>query len=319
MRRCLSGPGASPFKEPLGRPRALLLLSACLILTSVTVDPRRLQHTVSALAAEPRPGGSEAHARARALIRAELEGAGWVVNDDRFAIPGADGVNLLAVHAQAPLDRPRLLVGAHYDSQEETPGADDNASAVAVLLELARLITPSPADAVQLQLIAYDLEEWGMRGSAHHARLLRLARTPVHGMISLEMLGCCDPRPGSQCLPDALRGHYPDTGDFIAVVGNDASASFTRAVARSMATCPGLKVEMLLLPGDGSAVGGARLSDHSPFWDEGFPALMITDTSFYRNPHYHQPTDTPETLDYGFLARVGEGVLAAVRTLMQGQ
>ena len=135
-------------------------------------------------------------------------------------------------------------------------------------------------------------------------------------MISLEMLGYTDNRPGSQQLPAHLRGLYPDVGNFIGVVGNQASATLLAAVAEALRTVPGLPVEHLAVPGTGTMVPETRLSDHSSFWDCGFPALMVTDTSFLRNPHYHKATDTAATLDYPFLARVTLGVCEAVRGLL---
>jgi hypothetical protein len=130
-------------------------------------------------------------------------------------------------------------------------------------------------------------------------------------MISLEMLGYTDPRPGSQQLPAPLRGLYPDVGNFIGVLGNEASVPLLQVVAGTMKGVPDLPVEFLAVPGDGSLMPETRLSDHSSFWDRGYPALMITDTSFMRNPHYHKASDKPETLDYAFLARVTQGVCEA--------
>jgi Zn-dependent M28 family amino/carboxypeptidase len=234
---------------------------------------------------------------------------------------GIDIINLIA----APLpDRPELplvIVGAHYDSIPTSPGADDNASAVAALLELARwlqprLARPSTELRARIQLVAYDLEEFGLIGSLAHARALKRTNAVVRGMISLEMLGYCDPRPGSQNLPPPLAGLYPDTGNFIGVVANDRSLPLLAQVVRAMQTVPGLPVESMAVTDNGEALPQTRLSDHSSFWDEAYPALMITDTSFFRNPHYHQPTDTPATLDYTFLARVTEGVCSAAWNLL---
>jgi Zn-dependent M28 family amino/carboxypeptidase len=164
-----------------------------------------------------------------------------------------------------------------------------------------------------LLLAAYDQEEYGLVGSRAHCRDVA---GPVAGMLSLEMLGYADGRPGSQRLPAHLAGLYPDTGDFIGVVGNHASRGLVRAVADAMKGAEGLKVEALAVPGVGEALPESRLSDHASFWDAGHPALMVTDTSFFRNPHYHRATDTPDTLDYAFLARVTAGVCLAVGRLL---
>jgi aminopeptidase YwaD len=275
-----------------------------------------LRRHVERLATVPRPPGSAEHSQAQAYITRELEAAGFVVcREVAYDDPGFPCTNLLTEPLPADPTLPLFIVAAHYDSIPNSPGADDNASAVAALLELARWIRPrldvTPCKA-RLQLVAYDLEEYGLIGSFAHARDLKAARTPLVGMISLEMLGYIDARPGSQHLSPQLAGIYPDTGDFIGVVGNEASQDFLQAVVAGMKSVPGLPVEFMLVPGDGSVLPETRLSDHSSFWDHGLPALMITDTSFFRNPHYHQATDTPATLDYEFLAKVTRGVCAAV-------
>jgi Zn-dependent M28 family amino/carboxypeptidase len=168
----------------------------------------------------------------------------------------------------------------------------------------------------RLQLAAYDLEEYGLVGSFLHSRDLSQAGGVVRGMISLEMLAYTDSRPGSQRLPPHLASLYPDVANFIGVVGNEASRDLLRVVVEGMKNINGLPVESLAVPGDGRVVAETRLSDHASFWDRGYPALMITDTSFFRNPHYHRTTDTPETLDYSFLARVTAGVCEAVWRLL---
>jgi len=131
------------------------------------------------------------------------------------------------------------------------------------------------------------------------------------------MLGYTDPRPGGQRLPPQLAGLYPDVGDFIGVIANQASRALVGPVSQELRKIEGLPVQELVVPGDGSALPDSRRSDHASFWDQGRPALMLTDTSFLRNPHYHQPTDTPETLDYPFLARVTAGVCLVVEDLLR--
>jgi hypothetical protein len=135
-------------------------------------------------------------------------------------------------------------------------------------------------------------------------------------MISLEMLGYTDQRPGSQRLPPHLAGLYPDVGNFIGICGNEASRAILDIMVAGMESIEGLPVESIAVPGRGETLPPVRLSDHCSFWDRGYQALMITDTSFMRNPHYHTPSDTPETLDYPFLAKVTAGVFAAVWRLL---
>jgi peptidase M28-like protein len=279
----------------------------------------RLRRHVETLARTPRTPTTPEHRAAAAYIQAGLKRAGFVVREGRSEPGGAmPCINLLTDPLPARPDLPLFVVGAHYDSATETPGADDNASAVAALLELAAWIRPhlDGASACRLQLAAYDLEEYGMIGSLLHAGDLKRAGERVRGMISLEMLGYTDHRPGSQQLPEPVRHLYPDVGNFIGVCGTDDSLDLIQAVAEGMKSVPGLPVECLAVPERGMMMIDVRLSDHSSFWDAGYAALMITDTSFYRNPHYHRPTDTPDTLDYPFLARVTAGVCAAVRRLI---
>jgi Zn-dependent M28 family amino/carboxypeptidase len=280
----------------------------------------RLRAHVEALASAPRPPNTRAHKEAAAYVRQHLGRAGFTVDDMRFSEGGYLCINLAARPIPDRPELPLVLIGAHYDSIPDSPGADDNASAVAALIELARLVRPR-LDAggpwhARLQLIAYDLEEYGMIGSYLHSRDLQRAGKPLRAMLSLEMLGYIDHRRGSQGLPPHLKHLYPDAGNFIGAVGNDASLDLMRVVVEAMKGVPGLPVECLAVPGNGEALPPVRLSDHSPFWDQGFPALMITDTSFFRNPHYHQPSDTPDTLDYPFLAKVTEGVSRAALELL---
>lgn len=280
----------------------------------------RLRQHVDVLAQAPRFPGSRAHRNAQAYIAHHLQSAGFAVQEVGYTIEGFPCTNLVARMLPEQGERPLLVIGAHYDTVPTSPGADDNASAVAALLELARWIGPQLAAAPPrtgcLQLVAYDLEEFGFLGSWQHCAEMEKAGVNLRGMISLEMLGYTDQRPGSQQLPPDLAGRYPKVGNFIGIVSNQDSRELLEVVTQAMKTVNGLPVEFLAVPGRGEALPAVRLSDHSPFWDRGYPALMITDTSFLRNPHYHQPTDTPETLDYPFLAKVTAGVCAAVRQLL---
>jgi Zn-dependent M28 family amino/carboxypeptidase len=288
-----------------------------------TVDRRRLEADVRRLCERPRPAGSGALSDCREFVAAELASAGWHVRRDPFDGHCADGrilpgTNLVARHPRWTASSGAwLCVGAHLDSREETPGADDNASAVAALLEAARCFgaAESCEPATGIELVAFDLEEWGMLGGAEHARRWRESRADLRGMVSLEMLGYCDGRPGSQQLPPELIGRYPSVGDFIGVVGSIGSESLLSRFATGLRGVGGLPVETLLVPDRGETLTAVRLSDHSPFWDAGFAALMVTDTSFLRNPHYHRPSDVPDTLDYEFLGRVTRGVVAALRDI----
>lgn len=292
-------------------------------------DQTLIEEHLELLTAVPRPCHSKELEAARRYVTGLLEDYGWNVRRHDFDVlndvgelnlgENLHGTNLVATrHEKFDSLRPRLCVGAHLDSRPDTPGADDNASAVAALLEIARLIPPTwPDDApLELELVAFDLEENGMLGGREHARQSKVSNVDLRGMVSLEMLGYCDHSPGSQSLPRTLRGLYPDTGNFIAIIGNQISTSLIEQFAMGMESVVELPIEKLQVPENGNGLQATRLSDHSPFWDAGYPALMITDTSFMRNPHYHMPSDTIETLDLQFLRLVTEATVKAVRRLI---
>jgi len=223
-------------------------------------------------------------------------------------------VNLIATRSPTST-APRLIIGAHLDTVPGTPGADDNASGLSAMLEVSRLIAAHPVD-LNLEFVAFTLEELGMLGSTHYAQALRAARGPVLGMLSLEMVGFTESA-GRQQYPWFLRGRYPTIGNYLGLAANTRSRQLLDTVACAMRSIPGLPVETMIVPGNGWIFPECRLSDHSPFWDRGYPAVLVTDTSFFRNPHYHQPTDTVETLDLAFLTKVTQGIVALIERLQQ--
>jgi Zn-dependent M28 family amino/carboxypeptidase len=210
-------------------------------------------------------------------------------------------------------DLPPILIAAHYDAVPGTPGADDNATGVAVLLELARKFAAEPAR-YPLQLVAFDMEEYGLLGSTEYAALLRQQQQSLRLMISLEMLGYRDSTPGSQTYPSPLERFYPNHGDFIALIGNLRTIRDLIGISRSIRKV-GIPSQWLPVPNRGLIVRQTRQSDHAPFWDMGYPAIMVTDTAFLRNPHYHKPSDKIATLDLDFLTGVCEGLERGIRCL----
>jgi Zn-dependent M28 family amino/carboxypeptidase len=183
------------------------------------------------------------------------------------------------------------------------------------MLEIASMLRESLSGgplACRVQFAAHDMEEFGMLGSQVHARSLYELGVPVLGMICLEMLGFADHRPGSQRLPAFVADRFSNVANFIGVLANEDSRSLCEATLGGFRTVEALPVESLVVPGRGEWLPVVRRGDHSSFWDCGFPAAMITDTSFLRNPNYHKWSDTPETLDYEFLAKVTAGVVATV-------
>lgn len=206
-----------------------------------------------------------------------------------------------------------ILIAAHYDAVPGTPGADDNATGVAVLLEFARIFAKKPIK-YPIRLVAFDMEESGLLGSADYVALLRREKQKLRLMMSLEMLGYCDSNPGSQVYPSPLERFYPNRGDFIALVGNLRTLGDLFRLRNSIRKS-GTPSEFLPVPNNGKVVPATRRSDHAPFWDAGYPAMMVTDTSFMRNPHYHKRSDKIETLDLDFLTGVCRGLEAGIRRL----
>jgi Zn-dependent M28 family amino/carboxypeptidase len=253
--------------------------------------------------------------RAADYIRGEFQAAGGGVADQPYTVGGRTYRNVIA--SFGPETQERVVVGAHYDAAGPLPGADDNASGVAGLLELARLLGASPP-LLRVELVAFSLEEppffrTGGMGSAVHARSLKEQGVPVRAMISLEMIGYFSDLDGSQQLPSPLlKALYPSRGDFIAVVGKLDQVRLVRRVKRAMLGAAPLPVYSINAP---RAVPGVDFSDQLNYWEAGYDALMITDTAFYRNPNYHTARDTAGTLDYARMAMVVDGVHAAVLNL----
>jgi len=277
----------------------------------IRVDPQQLRCNLQAIVGERSPFSGQRHlAEVESFIEKELASYGLAVESDTFSYRGKNFRNIVG-RLSAQRGASLIILGAHFDSVEGTPGADDNASGLAVLLEAARLLSRARLRS-ELLFCAFNLEELNMIGSTYFAKKLKAAEVKVEAMISLEMIGYTDPRPGSQKYPIGLSWLYPERGDFIGVIGNWYSSSLLRRFTRQMRQVPGLPVETLSVPGNGGLVPAVRLSDHSPFWDLGYPALMVTDTSFFRNPHYHGPRDTLDTLNLDFMAKVCAGVIRGV-------
>ncbi|QBQ56581.1 M20/M25/M40 family metallo-hydrolase [Nitrosococcus wardiae] len=206
-----------------------------------------------------------------------------------------------------------LVIGAHYDTVRGSPGADDNASGIAVLLELARLLHDAKPDRT-LRLVAFANEEapfFGTQamGSLNYARQTRADGENIVGMISLEMLGYYTRERDSQHYPPLLGYLYPDTGNFVAFVGNMASRQLVRDVIEAFREHATVPSEGLAAP---ELLEAIRRSDHWAFWERGYPAIMLTDTANFRNPYYHGPSDTYPTLDYESMARLTAALAQAV-------
>ena len=205
------------------------------------------------------------------------------------------------------------LIGAHYDCVAGTVGADDNASAVAVMMETAKAMQSIADDNginIGITFVAFALEEppaYGTRymGSRMFASQAKKEGMAIDCMICLEMVGYTCRDPGCQHYPFPLQFFgYPKEGTFIGIVGNVKSLGFSRGLRKSFLRNPNLPVVSLTVPFNGRILPAVRLSDHASFWNKGYRAVMVTDSAFYRNPHYHRLSDTMETLDFGFMAEL---------------
>lgn len=287
--------------------------------TEIRVEPTTLRAHVDMLAGQI--GGRdldhpEQLAAAAEYIRSQWQAQGHEVRTLGFEVEGHTVANL---EIEFPGRTPELVViGAHYDTCMGNPGADDNASGVAALLELSRTLAGGDFDRT-IRLVAFVNEEPpyfrdpDAMGSRVYARALREAGHEVAAMISLESIGYFRDEPGSQHYPAIVAPLYPDTGNFIAVVGKNSSRPLVRRLVASLEAHGNVPVESIAAP---ASITGIDWSDHASFWAEGWTqAVMITDTATFRNPHYHQMTDTPDTLDYDRLAELTEALDPTIRAL----
>jgi len=247
-----------------------------------------------------------------AYIQSQFEAAGGRVEFQEFVADGNTYKNVIA--SFGPQNGERIVVGAHYDSFEDTSGADGNASGVAGILEMARLLGMQEEKLpYRIDLVAYVLKEAPYyetenMGSAIHAQSLFDAGVKLKAMICCEMIGYFSEESDSQYFPDfALEAIYPNTGNFAMVVGLEDQYDFLKNVYQKMdKSSPNLPVEYIFFPSDASFGG---MSDHRNYWKHGYNAVMVTDTAFFRNPHYHKVTDTIDTLNFEKMAEVVKGVM----------
>lgn len=256
--------------------------------------------------------------RASGFIEARLREDGYVVTRLPYESDGATIWNLEAVRAGGANAKEIVVVGAHYDTAAGGPGADDNASGVAAMLEIAHaLAMQKHAPARTIRFVAFVNEEppyfWNeAMGSLVYAKACKARGDAITSMLSLETLGYYRDEPGSQKYPPIVSAFYPDRGDFVAFVGNLGSRGIVHDAIRTFRGAEAFPSEGAALP---SFVTGVGWSDQWSFWQVGYPGVMVTDTAPFRNPHYHQQGDTPDTLDYARLARVTEGLVAVVKKL----
>ena len=252
---------------------------------------------------------------AEAYLYRQFSESGLAATTQHFQALGGTYHNVIGTalpDAKPFQSAPPLILAAHFDTVQGSPGADDNASALAVMLHIARRVRAMKL-ARPIHFIAFNLEEENLLGSSAYTALLRKNRETIHGAIVLECVGYASHHAGSQKTPPGVPIAVPTTGNFLAVIGNERSHILTGSVAKAMQSH--LPIVPLIVPGNGEQLPDTRRSDHTSFWEQGFPAVMLTDTANFRNPHYHRSTDTLDTLNLDFIASVADGVTTAVMDL----
>ena len=294
------------------------------------VDGNRMESRVRELAQAPRNAVSNPHHLqwTRNHVAEALRASGCGVTMQQFPCGSRTGVNIIGSRPGSDIELRPLLVSAHYDTTQDSPGADDNASGVAAMLECAAVLQSAPLKR-PIEFVAFDMEEAqpereGLVGSSAFVSYLDGIEGPpvFEGLFNLEMVGYTS-GPGGQGHPPGFELVLPDTfakvkerdfkGDFMAAVALGESASLSREfISASRKWTPELSVLPIEIAIPIPQLTDIFRSDHSPFWAAGIRAIMITDTADFRNPNYHKPTDTPDTLDYGFLTLAAKSLTAAV-------
>ena len=285
-------------------------------IPKVTADKERVIRTVRFLSEEnfPITTKEDLEKRTNYLIKAVSE-AGLEVTRDEFRVEAFSRHTFANLHAlkKGKTDK-RIVIGAHYDTIAETPGADDNASGIATIIELTHMLKNVTELNCDIEFVFYDAEEIGLLGSRFHAKKLKDQKVDVACMLCLDLVGYYSDEENSQRYP--VRGMsllYGTKGDFLAMIGRaqdaalitDAHKAFQEATTLRLLSLPAPQGLDLLL----------SRSDHAPFWWEGYPALFFTDTADYRNKNYHKATDTWDTLDYDRLTQVPLGIYHVILTI----
>lgn len=288
--------------------------------------PARLAAHVRQIASSEHNTSTPAALEKAALyLEATLAAQGYAVRRDEYTYDGRRVRNLeVSIANIAPGKRPDhvYIVGAHYDSAPGTPGANDNGSGTAAVLELARMfkgVVPVPGNELRFVLFVNEEPPYfggeGM-GSRHHARALKAGGQHVEAALILETIGYYSNARNSQRYPPGVSAFYPDQGNFIAFVGTLGSSGLVRKTVAAFRKASTFPAESLAAP---SFVKGVTWSDHTSYNKEGYDAIMITDTATMRYPHYHRGTDTPDKLDYASMSKVVEGMASVIQGMIQAR
>jgi len=292
-------------------------------VTSAEADlAQRLRRHVVAIASEPHNiAHYAALEKSAAYIEAELTALGYMPQRQVYDADGRSVRNIEVVLSPtaATATTQSLIIGAHYDSAGIAPGANDNGSGTAAVLELARLLKDVPLTDKRLRLVLFVNEEPPYdrtpdMGSWRYAKGLEAKGERVAGMLSLETLGCFSDKPGTQKYPAPFGLVFPDKANFIAFVAMPGSRSFLQQVVGAFRSHTKFPTVGGTAP---DQVAGIGWSDHWAFWQLGYPAVMVTDTALFRYRDYHKATDTPDKVDYDKLARITLGLEQTIRDLLR--
>lgn len=280
-------------------------LKAQVEMLAGTIGERNMQHL-------------DALNKAADYIRQTLEAREYQVGEDTYEVNGQKLRILYTTLAGSKNPTQPFVVGAHYDSVTGSPGANDNASGVAAVLELARILkTDIPGRPIVLAFFPNEEPPYFQTkdmGSLRFAKGFHQGIERFHGMMSIETIGYYSDQPGSQKYPSFISSMYPSTGNFIGFVGDTKSREMVKTAIAEFRLKTHFPAEGASLPG---AIEGIGWSDHWSFWQIGVPAIMVTDTAVFRYPHYHQAADTPDKLDYDRMARVVLGLKRVVLKLAE--
>jgi Zn-dependent M28 family amino/carboxypeptidase len=287
-------------------------------IDTIAARARRVVETLAGKYPSRHGGNPKVLNGAASFIEQEFASLGYQVQTQWYESDGEQVRNIIVEKKGQNPENASIVIGAHYDTVAGTPGADDNATGIAGLIELSRLLKEHKNNRT-IRFVAFPHEEppyfyTQQMGSRQYAQRLKESGESIFAMLTLEMIGYAG-EGFRQLYPAPLLrilGRYPKKGNYIALVSNLSSARVLSMVRKAMRQRGTVGVESLSAPG---FIPPLFLSDHSSFWKYGFPALMITDTAFLRNPHYHSSTDTADTLNYEFLANVVDAVYAAVLAL----
>ena len=291
------------------------------------IDSTKLRATLELIQGiRHRTSGTEQLLATQNLIRARFQEYGIEMREDSFSYgPTYEAINFIGSHLGCGQNDKAWLIGGHYDTIDHSPGADDNGSAIAGMLEAARVLSQYQFEK-RISFVAWDLEEEGLVGSNHFVENLDTTFGSIEGYLNYEMIGYYSDRPNTQSLPTGFNQLFPEQeqaiaddqfrGNFISNVGNTQNSTeiMNRFESAAAAYVSDLKVISLAAPGTGAIVPDLRRSDHTPFWLADIPALMITDGANFRNPNYHSEKDVLDSLDFTFMSQV---VQASVATLAQ--